>query len=352
MTDFTITGSLHTISITSEIDRLVRSNDPYLQKMLEEEMRQIISRGGHPLKLSMTEQELINYSRTYGEQYVANPCADLDQYFDIVNGRIFSRTIPTQLIVLYLFGSGKHYRPNIGALSAAGEAVAGYCLESLGYKSLVRPLGIMPDAVFCIKRNGGLRLALAEAKASTGSEPYRMLVQNVFQFLVDIKTRATGFGNHYEGYLVCSKFKDGRKIDCACLHVDLQYYFQSKSFSNDRPEVLETVTSFSEPGERLKSIIRLQAEVHKMQDEYLTSLLSEEAVRSATLELFKQNRPPKNPNDVERYIRDIAAQLRLDREWDKGQDLVKTTKGKEEDLINRAIEKYGQLDLDLEKENH
>ena len=89
-----------------------------------------------------------------------------------------------------------------------------------------------------------------------------------------------------------------------------------------------------------------------MQDEYLASLLSEEAVRSATLELFRQNRSPKNPSDVERYVKDIATQLGLDREWEKGQDLVKTTKGKEKDLINRAIKKYKQLDLDLKEGNH
>jgi hypothetical protein len=75
------------------------------------------------------------------------PARTLDQYFDIVNGRLFSRSVPTQLAVLYLFGSGKHYRPNTGALSASGEAIAGFCMEQFGYRPLVRPLGIMPDAV-------------------------------------------------------------------------------------------------------------------------------------------------------------------------------------------------------------
>jgi len=59
-------------------------------------------------------------------------------------------------------------------------------MERFGYQPLVRPLGVMPDAVFWTQRDGMLRLALTEAKASTRQDPHRLLEQNVFQFLVDI----------------------------------------------------------------------------------------------------------------------------------------------------------------------
>jgi len=159
--------------------------------------------------------------RTYGEEYVADPCVDLDQYFDIVNRRFFSRSIPTQLTVLYLFGSGKQYRASKTALSAAGEGVAGHCLERFGYRPLVRPLGVLPDAVLWTRRNGRLSLALAESKASATPDAKRLLEQHVFDFFVDVKTRATGFRYNYEGYLICTEFQDRRVIRCVALRVDL-----------------------------------------------------------------------------------------------------------------------------------
>jgi hypothetical protein len=182
----------------------------------------------------------------------------------------------------------------VAALSAAGEAVAGYCMEQFGYQPLVRPLGVMPDAVLWANRAGMLHLALTEAKASTRQEPKRLLEKSVSQFFLDIKTRAVGFSYHYEGYLVASQFKDGHVIECACLHVDLGYYTAgtARSAPADSGGIFNSVPSYDQPEDRIRSIMRLQAETGPAQDEYLTSLFSEEATRSATLALMKQDKMP------------------------------------------------------------
>jgi hypothetical protein len=94
--------------------------------MVEEKTRTVLRGGGSRFQYALSRSDFTRLTHLYGEQYVADPGADLDQYFDIVNGRLFSCSVPTQLAVLYLFGSGGQYRPNTGALSAAGEAIAGF----------------------------------------------------------------------------------------------------------------------------------------------------------------------------------------------------------------------------------
>jgi hypothetical protein len=343
---FKITGKLHSVKMSDHLDRLARSSDPYLRKRLEDELKPVIRSSGQPFMFNITDAELTQYTRKYGEQFVADPCGDLKQYFDVVNGRLFSRSVPTQLAVLYLFGTGRQYRPNVGALSASGEAVAGYCIEKFGYKPLVRPLGVMPDAVAWTKRNGVQLLALVEAKASTGQTPDRMIEQNVSEFFVDIKTRASGFRYKYEAYLVCSLFKDGCEVECAILHVDLGHYC-SGSISGSGPDISVEVPAYTDPTERLRAIIRLQAECASSRDQYLAELLSEEATRSATLALIKQGRDIKNSAEVKRYINETASELGLAKEWQEAQDLVRETKGKEEEILKLAIERYRKPNVDL-----
>ena len=82
----------------------------------------------------------------------------------------------------------------------------------------------MPDAVLWIREAGGLRLALAEAKASTRQNPRRLIEQYLHQFVLDVKTRASAFGNRYDAFLFCSLFRDGGTIECECLRLDLSYY--------------------------------------------------------------------------------------------------------------------------------
>jgi hypothetical protein len=77
------------------------------------------------------------------------------------------------------------------------------------------------------------------------------------------------------------------------------------------------VSSFEDPDDRLRAIIRLQAETGDAQDEYLTSLLSEEATRSAILELIRQktldpaDAPNLSQNAVDEYVRNVAWVLGL-----------------------------------------
>src|SRR3990172_6984174 len=134
MGSFSITVTIYSLRVDAQLDNLARTGDPFLRKRLTDEVKKLVqtSRPGE-CHYTVTTEELNRYSRAYGEQYAVDASADLNQYFDIVNSRLFSRSVPTQLAVLYLFGSGKQYRPNIGALSAAGEGVAGYCIEQFGF---------------------------------------------------------------------------------------------------------------------------------------------------------------------------------------------------------------------------
>jgi hypothetical protein len=87
----------------ASLDKLVRSNDVHLQKMVEERIKALVSAGGSRFQYTISRPDFTRLSHLYGEQYVADPGADLEQYFDIVNGRLFSRSVPTRLAVLYLF---------------------------------------------------------------------------------------------------------------------------------------------------------------------------------------------------------------------------------------------------------
>jgi len=349
MNDFMLDVTVYDLRIDSHLDRLIRSSDPYLQEQLEKEVRSRLVTGQQFPTFHVTESDLKRLANIYGEQYVQNPCTDLDLYFDLINRRFFSRPVPTQLAVLYLFGSGKQYRANISALSTAGEAVAGCCLEHFGLRPLVRPLGMMPDAVFWTTRNSATIIALAEAKASTTRRSKVLIDQNVFQFLVDVKTRATGFGYRYEAYLVCSYFQDSRKIECSILRVDLDYYYKGTDVVPGLMENYSAVPGYEDPDARLRGIIRVQAETVSVRDAYLTGMLSEEASRSATLAVLKEGRALENADEVDAYIRKTAEDLGLRDEWEQGQSLIKDTKQAEKNKIKGAIQKYRKPDIKLEE---
>jgi hypothetical protein len=92
--------------------------------------------------------------------------------------------------------------------------------------------------------------------------------------------------------------------------------------------------------DRLRDIIRVQAETQATKDEYLTSLLSEEATRSATLALIHEGRVPKGAEEVDRGIWKTAEELRMREQWKAGQGLIKHTKAKEADEISHALVRY------------
>jgi GTP-binding protein EngB required for normal cell division len=75
-------------------------------------------------------------------------------------------------------------------------------------------------------------------------------------------------------------------------------------------------------------------------DEYLAALISEEATRSATLALMKEDKIPKNATDVDRQIWAVAEELGLRERWKQGQDLIKQTKSREHAEVERAIQLY------------
>jgi hypothetical protein len=319
--------------------------------MLEGEIRGRTAGTGKVIQLKISENDFRNCVSTYGEQHVSSPSADLDQYFDIVNRRFYSRNIPTQLAVLYLFGNGKQYRASVTALSAAGEGVAGFCMENFGYRPLVRPLGVMPDAVLWTRRNGRLSLALTEAKASAASDPKQLLNKHAFQFFVDVKTRATGFTYGYEGYLICCNFQDGRHVECVTLRVDLGYFNAGRNApasTDPSPGFDLTIPAYENPDDRLRAVIRVQAETCSAQDEYLTTILSEEANRSATLALIKQDNPPEESIQVDAYVNQAARELGLEDKWKRGQMLIKDIKRVEEDKLMTAIQRFKKPDVNLD----
>jgi hypothetical protein len=165
-----------------------------------------------------------------------------------------------------------------------------------------------------------------------------LLEENVSKFLLDIKTRANGFRNHYEGYLFCSRFEDGSKVDCACLHIDLKYYCRTHVSAPMR--IFVTPAPLDRPAERLRDFIRLQAETVTTSDEYLAALFSEEATRAATLALMKEEKIPRNAADVDRRIWIVAEELGLSERWRQGQDLIKQTKSREQEEVEQAIQLY------------
>jgi len=348
MSDISIEGTLYSISMDSSLDRLVRSNDPSLQKMVEDRIKALMNAGGRAFRHTIPRNEFRRLVHFYGEQYVADASSDLDQYFDIVNGRLFARSVPTQLAVLYLFGSGSQYRPNTGALSAAGEGIAGFCMEQFGYHALVRPLGVMPDMVHWTNRAGILHLSLAEAKASTRQDPERLIEKNAAQFLVDIKTRSQGFSYRYEGYLITSLFCDGGKVQCACLHVDIPSYGRSETAgTSPKAGFHSSVPSYDQPEVRVESIVRLQAETHDSHDEYLTSLLSEEATRSAMLDLIFHKKSATQ-EEVDAYITQVASRLGLAKQWAAGQQLIKGIKAKEKADVSKALVRLRKPSVEID----
>jgi hypothetical protein len=340
--DFNVAVSWYDLTIDDRLDQQIRSSDPGLKRALESEVRQKIDGSAKIFQHTLPEGSLQNLTRVYSEQYVADPCADIDQYFDITNRRLFKRSIPTQLQALLLFGSGKEYQANISALSALGEAVAGFCVERCGYAPQVRPLCVMPDIVF----RGLVRdFALVESKATLATSAKKLLDKTLAQFLLDIKTRSTRFRYTYEAFLVCSRFHDGRTVESAILHIDLAHYSSGKRNTSPSPLPSSSapVLTFSNPQEKLKAIIGLQGETCDAGDEYLTELLSAEASVNATLAVLERGDIHVSPTNVQSHIEEVATKLNLIVPWRKGQALIQPQKGAELERIKEAIRRFEAL---------
>jgi hypothetical protein len=352
MSDYTLSVTLFDLVVDASIDRLIRSSDPYLRNLLQQEVGRHTHSPVKTFRWALTDSRVNTLVHLYGEQYVENPCTEIDRYFDILNRRLFSRPIPTQMAVLYLFGPGKEYSANISALSAFGEAVAGHCMEEFTYVPLVRPLGIMPDIVLRTSRAGQARFALVESKASVAKKggAKTLLEGQVHEFLVNIKTRAGGFGLSYEGYLVCSHFRDNRVIDCAILRIDLGYYTAGTSpIATTQMNVFQPVPSYDDPIARLRSIITLQADLGAPADDYMTGLLSTEASQSATLALLKNDKGVAGVNQVFNYIEDTARELGLADQWHRSQERLAITKPAEAARIQEALARHNRPQVRVEE---
>ncbi len=277
-TSYTIHGEIHEIALDAELADLTRSSDPYTRRLLEGHVAQVTKKAGKPFHASLTRQELTHLAHRYGEQYADKPCDDLDQYFDIINNRWRPRALRTHDVQHYLFGSGKSYRANISALCCCGEALAGYAMDTLfNYTPIVRPLGIMPD-LLC---DNGVMYSLTEAKSSTASPASVLRDKYLHQFLVDVKTRASGFRYAYEAFLVCTQFLDGGVVQCSVLRVDITgASAQRVRRSGHRPP---PKPPDDHPRENLDRFLKLAAMATEDDDRYLAELLHDEAVRAAVL---------------------------------------------------------------------
>ena len=162
--------------------------------------------------------------------------------------------------------------------------------------------------------------------------------ENASKFFLDVKTRANGFRNNYEGYLFCCGFEDGGKVDCACLHLDLKY--DRRTPASAPIHISVTPAALDRPAERLRDFVRLQAETVETGDEYLAALFSEGSYRAATFALIKEDNIPRTAADVDRRVWTAAEELGLKERWKQGQDLIKQTKSREREEVERAIQLY------------
>jgi hypothetical protein len=330
------------------LDTLARSHDPYLRKIACDEIRQRMKTGGKGFSRTFSDRDLTKLVHKFGEQFVEAPCADLDRYFAIVHNRLtVPSRVPPGLLLLYLFGPKNSYRANLSALSACGEAVAGHWMEERGYVCWARPIGIMPDLVLADTSGVPTRIALVEAKASTVQTPNHLLEHCVHDFLVDIKTRANRFRFHYDGYLFCSQFNDGGKIDCICLHIDLGFYGSPASFTG-QVHTKEGAAPDIDPAKRLRTLIQLQCDAEPAQDQYLAEVLAEETIHAAVL--FQSYRDPTHVEvqKVTAFINDQVDELGRRHEWSSVERLIANTEQKRLAIIRSAVKKLTKHSVEWE----
>ena len=77
----------HSITLDPTLTGLTHTRDRYAKKMLESLVSPQLSKPGKPWKWTLSRKELTDLSQRYGEQWVDDPCEDLDQFFNITNNR-------------------------------------------------------------------------------------------------------------------------------------------------------------------------------------------------------------------------------------------------------------------------
>ena len=350
--DTTIEVERYDIKFDESLDRPTQTGNPNARRTVEKEIKAALQKPGQPSPSSpytVTEVQLRDLARKYGEQYVSDPYRDVSQWLDIVKGRLNRPTIAPQLALSYFFVEKQGYSVNTTALGVLGEAVAGYCAEREGYNLLLRPVGIMPDAVLCRVTGGQQRIsfALVEAKASARRGPKAMIQRDVFEFLVHVKTRVTGFGNDYEAFLVCCYFQDVNHVVCSILCVDLRYFNRAGSrlpLSVECSDIASDALG-ADPRERVTSLLRLNASLGEVRDAYLASLVREEAKKSGTLALLADGVAVQSPREVDKYLDQAADNLGLRGSWDSARELAADMLKTEDAMVERALDRYRSPEL-------
>ena len=196
----------------------------------------------------------------------------------------------------------------------------------------------MPDIVFKTSRAGEAVLALVEAKHSIVHPPKWKIEREVARFLLDVTTRAKLSSYRYEGYLIACQLKDQHIIDCGCFFVDLNGYRRPGAECR-QPIRSGPVPPYSQPAERLQSILRLVAEAADAKDRYLNELLSEEAKQTTTLELIER-KVPVNPSLVNDQIRQTASDLGVVQQWEELQSEIGAIGKIQDGRVETAIDRY------------
>lgn len=350
--DTRIVVTRYEIKFDEHLDRPTQTRNPNAQHTVERDISAELRKKRPSDTYILTEDQLRDFSRKYGEQYVSDPYRDVSQWFDIVNGKLKRPSVPPRLALAYFFATRQGYTINTTALGVLGEAVVGYCAEHEGYNLLLRPVGIMPDAVLCRSAGGQQQIsfALVEAKASARREPNKMIQQNVFDFLVDVKTRVTGFGNDYEAFLVCSRFRDMTHVDCSILCVDLRYFNRvgSKLPLSVKCSDITSDAVEADPIERVNSLLRLNASLGEVRDAYLAGLVREEAKKSGTLALLADGVDVQSPREVDKFLDEAADNLGLRESWDSARQLAADMLRIEDAMVERALARYRSPELPLE----
>src|SRR5205814_6021960 len=95
METYNISYTFYSIVFDARLDDRVRTKAPVLRGLVEKEVEALLKQPGQQTPFHPSREELTRHAHRYGEQYAEDPFGDLDRYFDILNGRFFSRDIPT-----------------------------------------------------------------------------------------------------------------------------------------------------------------------------------------------------------------------------------------------------------------
>jgi hypothetical protein len=70
MIDSSVEPTVYQIEMDASLDRIVRSSDPSLQKMVEDRVRKLLRSPGTRFSYALSRTDFLRLSHIYGEQYV------------------------------------------------------------------------------------------------------------------------------------------------------------------------------------------------------------------------------------------------------------------------------------------